>query len=149
MLDRPCAKELEGIVESMLSQSPHDMFKRCLALYGETAHISEPRGFYFRITEDAAYRNLVIAGDSGIVDIEADESSSEDREVSIYPYRSIMSVILHVGSIPTLPRTRNSLLTVACLSASNSIACYWSAHSEDEGERLSSFAGILVKAISD
>ena len=106
-------------------------------------------GIYFRISQDASYRNLVIAGQTAIVDIEADETNSDERDVFVSPYRSLSRVMLHDGPMPTLRRTQNALLTVACLTESNSIGPYWSAHSEDEVGRLRRFAGILVKVVSN
>ena len=141
------SEELDNIVNQMLSQSPHEQFKTYWELYKETAYISDPKGFYFRISQDATYRNIVVAGDTGIVDIEVDEDSSNDGYISVSPYRRFSAVFLHMGPVPTFPRTQNSLLTVACYTESG-IGPYWSAHSEDEVNRLRNFAGILVKSVS-
>ena len=148
MADQNYAIELENIVTSMLSHGPHDTFKKCWELYKETAYISDPIGIYFRISQDSTYRNLVIAGQTGIVDIEADENGGDDRDIYVSLYRAFSGIILHMGPILTLPRTQNSLLTVACRAGTTSIGHYWSAHSENEVERLRSFAKILVTAVS-
>ena len=147
MADLNYSADLESIVNQMLSQSPHEQFKRYWGLYKETAYISNPKGFYFRISQDATYYSIVIAGDTGIVDIDADEDSGHYGEISISPYRHLSAVLLHMGPVPTLPRTQNSMLTVAC-RVGPIIGPYWSAHSEDEVERLRKFAKILVKSIS-
>ena len=148
MADPIYSEELDNIVNQMLSQSPHEQFKRYWELYKETAYISDPKGFYFRISQDAIYRNIVIAGDTGIVDIEADENSGNDRQISVAPYRSFSAVFLHMGSVPTLPSTQNALLIVACRVEPPNIGPYWSAYNEDEVKRLRSFAKILVKSVS-
>ena len=148
MVEHNYVKELGNIVAQMLSQAPHEEFKRYWELYKETAYIPDPKGIYFRISQDATYRNVVLAGENGVVDIEVDENSVDDRHVSINPYRTLSSVIINTGPRPTLPRTQNSLLTVTCLRGPSSIGPYWSAHNEDEVERLRNFASILVKAVS-
>lgn len=142
------SEELENIVNQMLSKSPNEQFKRCWELYKETAYISDPKGIYLRISQDATYRNLAIAGDTGVVDIEADENNSDDRGISVSPYRTFSAIIFRLRPIPTLPRTLNSLLTVAGVVGGSSYGPYWSAHSEDEVKRLRIFAGILAKEIS-
>ena len=148
MPDQPPTDDLDNIVNQMLSQAPHGAFAQCWDLYKETAYISDPMGIYFRISQDATYRNIVIAGEKGVVDIEADENNADEREIYVSPYRALSGVVLHLGPIRTLPRTQNALLTVACLTDSNSIGPYWCAHSEDEVKRLRGFAGILVKEVS-
>ncbi len=141
-------KELDNALTLMFSQGPSEAFERCWDLYKETAYISNPKGIYFRISRDGTYRNIVIAGENGIVDIEADESSGADRDISVSPYRALSGVILHMGPIQTIQRTQNSLLTVACLVGTTSIGPYWSAHSEEEVDRLRNFSRTLVKALS-
>ena len=140
--------ELKGAVARLLSQRPHENFERLWELYKETAYVSIPKGIYFRITQDATYRNLAIAGDTGVVDIEADENNSDDRRISVSPYRTLSAIMFRLGPIPTLPRTLNSMLTVAGVVGGSSFGPYWSAHSEDEVKRLRTFAGILTKEIS-
>jgi hypothetical protein len=148
MVEHNYVKELGNIVAQMLSQAPHEEFKKYWELYKETAYIPDPKGIYFRISQDATYRNVVLAGENGVVDIEVDENSVDDRDIYVTPYRTFSGVILHLGPILTLPRTQSSLLTVACRVGTTSIGPYWSAHSEDEVERLRGFAKILVKAVS-
>ena len=147
MVDPGYLEELEKIVNQMLSKSPHEQFKRCWELYKETAYVSAPKGIYFRISQDATYRNIVIAGDTGIVDIEVDEDSGNEGYISVSPYRRLSAVLLHMGPVPTLPHALDALLTVACHTESG-IGPYWSAHSDDEVNRLRSFARILVKSVS-
>ena len=148
MPDQPCTDNLDIIVNRMLVQAPHEEFKKYWELYKKTAYISDPKGIYFRISQDATYRNIVIAGGSGIVDIEADENNIDDRDISFSPYRALSTVIIQMGPIRTLPSTQNSLLTVTCLMGPRSMGPYWSAHDEDEVERLSIFAKILVNMVS-
>lgn len=142
------SEELENIVNLMLSKSPNEQFRKYWELYKETAYISEPKAFYFRTSQDATYRNVVIAGDSVIVDIEADENVAEGRGVYARPYKSLSAVILHLGPIQTLDRSQNARLTVACLTESSSLGPYWSAHSEGEVQSLQKFAEILIEKVS-
>ena len=148
MAEHNYTDELQNAVSKMLSQSPHELFEKLWELYNETTFVANPKGIYFRVSSDATYRNLVVAGETSVVDIEADETNADGREISVSPYRAHSAVILHMGPILTLPDTQNSLLTVACLIGSNSIGPYWSAHNEDEVERLRRFARILVKSVS-
>ena len=149
MVERNYLKELDNIVNQMVSQGPHEAFKKYWDLYKETAYISDPKGFYFRFSQDATYRNIVIAGETGIVDIEADENNGDDRTILVSPYRVLSGVIFHMGPILTLPRTQNSLLTVACrVGGTTTLGHYWNAHDDEELERLRGFAKILVKAVS-
>ena len=148
MLNQPSWDDLESWISFTLSRGPHEKFDKYWNLYRGTAFINKPEGLYFRINEDATYRNIVVAGDGRIVDIEADESSNTEA-ISVSPYRAFSGVGLYMGAIATLPRTESSLLTVACrVSGSNSLGPYWSAHNQEEVERLRTFANILVKAVS-
>ena len=61
MPDQPCTDNLDIIVNRMLVQAPHEEFKKYWELYKKTAYISDPKGIYFRISQDATYRNIVIA----------------------------------------------------------------------------------------
>ena len=142
------ADELQTAVNQMLSQRPCSAFEKYWNLYKETADIPNPKGIYFRINQDATYRNIAIAGEKGVVDIEADEYDADRGEVSFSPYRALSAVRLQMGPILTLGDTENSLLTVVCLVGTTSMGPYWSAHSEDEVERLRGFARILVKEVS-
>ena len=148
-MDKPDhAEELDGIVDLMVSEGPHDTFDKYWSLYKESVYIPEPEGVYFRTSQDTTYRNIVIAGDNRIVDIEADETSAI-QAISISPYRTLSRVGLYVGSLATLPRTQGSLLTVVCrITGSDSLGPYWSAHTVEEVARLRKFARILVEAIS-
>ena len=142
------AEQLDSLVACMLSQGSHELFERNWKLYQESAYISEPDGFYFRGIQDATYRNIAVAGDNRIVDIEADETSDHLAGISISSYRAFSGVGLYIGSIPNLPRTQGSLLTVVCRGTSSaSLGPYWSAHDEEEAGRLRDFAKILVKAV--
>ena len=148
MSDLSYAEQLNSAVDGLFSQGPHEKFEKYWKLYKESAYINEPKGIYFRISQDETYRNIVVAGDNRIVDVEVDESSGVEG-VSVRPYRVFSGVGLYMGSIPTLPRTNDSLLTVVCvLGGSTSIGAHWSAHNQEEVERLRSFSRILVKAIS-
>ena len=142
------AKELDDIVNRMVSEGPHENFDKYWSLYKESAFVPEPEGIYFRISENWTYRNLAIAGDNNIIDIEADETSDVSA-ISVIPYRAFSEVIFHVGLIPTLPRTKNSLLNVLCrLTGSTSHSPYWCAYNEEEAERLRGFAKVLIRAVS-
>ena len=148
MPDQPYADELNNVVREILSQGPHETFDKYWKLYQESAYIKNPDGLYFRINEDATYRNLAIAGDNRIVDIEADEASNI-QAISVSPYRTFSGVGLYLGAIPSLPRSQGSLLTVVCrVTGSNSLGPYWIAHSEEEVGRLRDFAKALVNAVS-
>ena len=140
--------ELDRALTIMLSQEHHQAFEKHWELYKETTYISSPKGIYFRISQDATYRNLAIVGDAGVVDIEADENNTDDQRISVIPYRTLSAIIFRLGPIPTLPRTRNSLLTIAGVVGGSSFGPYWSAYSEDEIKRLRIFSGILAKEIS-
>ena len=141
------SEELENIVKQMLTTSPHEQFRKYWEMYKETAYISAPKAIYFRISQDATYRNIAIAGDTGVVDIDADENVGGNTGVSVSLYRSLSEIILHMGPLLTLSRTQDSLLTVAC-RVGPGIGPYWSAHSEDEVERLRKFAKFLVESVS-
>ena len=148
MTDSNYSKELDDIVALLISEGPYDIFEKYWSLYKESVYISEPKGIYFRISSDATYRNVVIADENKIVDIEADESSNI-QAISISPYRTLTRVGLYIGSLATLPRTQGSLLTAVCrITGSDSLGPYWSAHTEEEVVRLRKFASFLVDAIS-
>lgn len=148
MMEHRYQQELDNAVAFLLSQGPSRIFEEHWELYKDTVCISDPKGIYFRINQDATYRNIAIAGEKGVVDIEADEHDADRREVSFSPYRALSAVRLQMGSILTLEDTEDSLLTVVCLVGTTSMGPYWSAHSEDEVKRLRGFAGILVKEVS-
>lgn len=148
MGDHNYADELETIVSHMLSRAPSADFKRYWELYKETAFIPDPKGVYFRVSNDATYRNLVIAGQTGIVDIETEESDI-DSGLVFTPYSTISGVILRMGFIPSLPHTDQSLLTVVCrVSGTTSLGSYWYAEDESEANRLRNFANILINEVS-
>ena len=148
MGDRNLLVDLETVVGQMLSGPRSADFKRYWELYKEIALISDPKGIYFRISQDASYRNLVIAGQAGIVDIETEESSI-DSALSFTPYSSFSGVIFRFGFIPSLPNTEGSLLTVVCrVSGTTSLGHYWCAQDEEEVNRLRSFAKILANEVS-
>ena len=148
MPNQPSSDDLEDLVSFMLSRGPHEKFEKYWTMYKECASINKPEGIYFRINEDATYRNIVVAGDCRIVDVEADENSNTEA-ISVSPYRALSGVGLYIGAIATLPRTQSSLLTVVCrVTGSNSLGPYWSAHTQEEVERLRNFANVLVQAVS-
>lgn len=148
MPDLQDADQLGRVIQEILLQGPHEKFEKYWKLYLDSAFIEKPDGLYFRISQDATYRNLAIVGDSRIVDIEADETSNI-QAISVSPCRTLSGVVLYVGSIPSLPRSQGSLLTVACrATGSNSLGPYWSAHNEEEIVRLRKFAKILVNSVS-
>ena len=142
------SEQLASAVEHLLSKAPSADFKRYWELYNETAFIPDPKGVYFRVSNDATYRNLVIAGKTGIVDIEAAESSV-DSGLWFTRYSALSGVILRTGIIPSLPHTEDSLLTVVCrISGTSSLGHYWCAQDEEEVTRLRSFARILINEVS-
>ena len=148
MGDRNYADELENVAGQLLSRSPSKSFKDYWELYKETAYVAEPKGIYFRISQDGTYRNLVIAGQAGIVDIETEESSI-DCGLVFTPYSTISGVIIRMGFIPSLPHTDHSLLTVVCrFAGTTSLGSYWYAEDESEANRLSNFANILINEVS-
>ena len=148
MAARHYAEQLDSLVACMLSQGSHELFERHWKLYQDSVYISEPEGFYFRSSQDATYCNIAVAGDNRIVDIEADETSNHSG-ISISSYHALSGVGLRLGSIPNLPRTQGSLLTVVCRGTSSApLGPYWSAHDEQEAGRLRDFAKILVEAVS-
>ena len=148
MTNGNCSAELETIVSHMLSRAPSADFKRYWELYKEIAFIPDPKGIYFRISQDATYRNLAIAGQTGIVEIETEESST-DNALLFTPYSTFSGVIFRLGLIPSLPHTEDSLLTVVCrVSGNTSLGHYWCAQDEAEVDRLRNFAKILVNEVS-
>ena len=148
MGDRNYADKLEIVVSHLLSKNPSTVFQRYLELYKGTAYVSEPKGIYFRISQDGTYRNLVIAGQAGIVDIETEESSI-DCGLVFTPYSTISGVIIRMGFIPSLPHTDHSLLTVVCrVAGTTSLGSYWYAEDESEANRLRNFANTLINEVS-
>ena len=148
MSDFNYADEVETVASHLLSKSPSTTFKKYWELYKDTAYLAAPKGIYFRSSQDATYRNLVIAGQTGIVDIETEEASLECGLV-FTPYSTISGVILRMGFIPSLPHTEDSLLTVICrVSGTTSLGNYWYAQDEPEANRLRTFAKILINEVS-
>ncbi len=148
MADTHRSENLDSVVNHMLSQGPHQTFETYWELYMASAFISEPKGIYFRVSQDSTIRNIAIVGDGKIVDIEADENSDASA-ISVSPYGAFSEVILHTGLIPTLPRTQKSMLNVLCrLAGSTSLSPYWCAYNEEEAERLRDFAKILIQVVS-
>ena len=148
MSDQGATERLEGIVADLFSQGTYESFKECWRLYKETTYIPNLDGFYLSQDIEETYCNLAVVGDSKIVDIEVDEKG-EHRNVTVSLCRAYSGIGLSSGSIPTLSRAQDSLLTVFCrVAGSGSIGHYWVAKNEVESTRLREFAKTVIEAIS-
>lgn len=156
MSTRGLSGQLSRIIEQAIKEHKLQKFAQYWELYENTTDIESINAYFARteVQDDdfdyvgGGYCNVAIIAEGLVIDIEGDDSDNTGS-LTFHTLDSFSSIELHAGALRGLDSSRGALLVVlANRAGEDDIGLHWIAKTEQDKERLLSFAQVLVREIS-